>query len=196
MPLELVNGRTKQRWVPPNVALRVRDKQRLGEVFLYEKKGQTFVLAYAGNAIRPDFHYPTAADARLESRIKSWFAELRDKAQRAADYRRRTAEDPMSRHNVIATIKKHLRARGYNYSVTGGRGTAWGWIHISLLPSDEKLLTPERLHEEQRRMAAALGLDGQCANEIGVPASNDYYREYIERAQGLTPTKLATPYWD
>lgn len=42
----------------------------------------------------------------------------------------------IDRNEAIKTIKAALKARsGKSWSVTGGRGTAWGWIKISVPPS-------------------------------------------------------------
>ena len=49
------------------------------------------------------------------------------------------------RNETIALIKKSLQERsGKTWSVTGGRGTAWGWITISVPP---KRLGCAKLHE-------------------------------------------------
>jgi hypothetical protein len=40
-----------------------------------------------------------------------------------------------------------------------------------------------------------LGKPAHCQG-VSIAASNDYYAEYIDRAEGRTPTKVATPYWD
>jgi hypothetical protein len=41
----------------------------------------------------------------------------------------------MNRDTAIDRIKKALKARsGKSWSVTGGRGTSWGWIEINTLP--------------------------------------------------------------
>lgn len=103
----------------------------------------------------------------------------------------------MDRNETIKTIKTALKARGLNYSVTGGRGTAWGWITIDLLPSVSKLFTPDRRRDEYVKMVLSLGLPREWGyTAVSIPAGSDYYREYIERAEGKTPSKLGTPYWD
>lgn len=51
----------------------------------------------------------------------------------------------MERNEAIAAIRTALKARsGKAWSVTGGRGTAWGWITISVPPSR---LGCDRKHE-------------------------------------------------
>ena len=42
----------------------------------------------------------------------------------------------MDRSEAIERIRKALKRRsGKTWSVTGGRGTAWGWIHVSAPPA-------------------------------------------------------------
>jgi hypothetical protein len=100
-----------------------------------------------------------------------------------------------NRNEVIAKIKAAFKARGLRYSVTGGRGTAWGWITIDLLPAVYKKL------DEAGRKAAYHMLGRYLGKETGwtsesIPASSDYYREYIDRANGRTPSVIGEPYWD
>jgi hypothetical protein len=124
------------------------------------------------------------------------------------------------RNDTIKRIKTALQRRsGKAWSVTGGRGTAWGWIHITAPParrtwgsrlkegatndwpeSWEKCdigkpgcsMSPSDIEE----LATLLNLDRRQCDGIGVPASSDYRREYIDRAEGRTPAKIAEPYWD
>lgn len=104
----------------------------------------------------------------------------------------------VNRNSTIQTIKAAFKARGLRYSVTGGRGTAWGWIHIDLLPSTYKALDPDSRRTEYEKMAGALMLDEKRYGytSISIPAGYDYYREYIERANGREPEVCGTPYWD
>lgn len=104
----------------------------------------------------------------------------------------------VNRNSTIQTIKAAFKARGLRYSVTGGRGTAWGWINIDLLPSTYKALDEESRRPEYEKMAAALMLDAERYGytSISIPASSDYYREYIERANGREPQVCGEPYWD
>jgi hypothetical protein len=101
----------------------------------------------------------------------------------------------IDRNEAIAQIKAAFKARGLRYSVTGGRGTAWGWITIDLLPSVYKML------DEAGRKAAYVKLGADLGKEKGytsesIPASSDYYREYVDRANGRTPSVIGVPYWD
>lgn len=99
-----------------------------------------------------------------------------------------------SRNETIAAIKASLKARGLRYSVTGGRGTAWGWITVDLMPaqlrSDDELFTKEL----RIQMNKNFGLQG--GSYISIPSSSAYYREYIDRAAGREPSVKGEPYWD
>lgn len=129
----------------------------------------------------------------------------------------------MDRNETIKRIRAGLKRRtGRSWSVTGGRGTAWGWIKIDAPPARRTFQsvpkpsnpmslpgaegwewkdTGEPGHyagpEDCRVLAEALGLDAPAHFQgVSVPASSDYYREYVERAEGTPVTKKAVPYWD
>ena len=127
----------------------------------------------------------------------------------------------MDRNETIKIIKAALQKRsGKAWSVTGGKGTAYGWIRIQSPPkrqtvkcrlkSDAVLDRPEDYEdydsgqpggymtpEDRVELGRLLSLDGPVHRQgqlIG--ASNDYYNEYIARATGQAPAKIARPYWD
>lgn len=103
----------------------------------------------------------------------------------------------MSRNECIEQIKTALKKRSKTrWSVRGGSGTAYGWIRVTTIPS---LRNGCSLAEEHRKELAQLfGLEGEreCWDGISIAASDDYYQEYVERANGQAPTKIAQPYWD
>jgi hypothetical protein len=102
----------------------------------------------------------------------------------------------MERNETIARIRSALKRRsGKTWSVTGGRGTAWGWIHISAPP--KRLVNGIMTPTDQALLGQLLGLDGPAhCQYIGIPAASDYRREYIDRAEGKTPSVTGSPYWD
>lgn len=127
------------------------------------------------------------------------------------------------RDNTIKQIKAALQRRsGKTWSVTGGRGTAWGWITIDAppkrrtwshriknsgtgcgIPSDyEEYDTgkPNAGHmspDDRAELGRLLGKDGPSHQQgESIPASGGYYQEYIDRAEGRKPTKLGEVYWD
>ena len=100
------------------------------------------------------------------------------------------------RNNTIQAIKAALKARGLKYSVTGGRGTAWGWITVDLMPAVFKTAAEEEIKAAYRKLAVDLKLTNNGYTSESIPAGGDYYTEYIQRAKGETPTTTGTPYWD
>jgi len=98
----------------------------------------------------------------------------------------------MERNEAIKEIRAALKRRsGKSWSVTGGRGTGWGWIHIGVLPHDKK--DPANHEARRRELNDLLGVSG---DDFSVPASYDYRREYVDRANGRTPSVKGSPYWD
>jgi len=100
----------------------------------------------------------------------------------------------MDRDEAITAIKAALKARGLRFSVTGGRGTAWGWISVKPMPATLKGLDHDARAAKYREVSQAFGLSG--SGDVSIAASDAYRREYLERAQGLQPTAIAEPYWD
>jgi len=124
------------------------------------------------------------------------------------------------RDETIKAIKQALRVRsGKPWSVTGGRGTAWGWITIDAPPArrtwahrlkeggsqynsedyeeyDSGVPGRGTSPEERAELGRLLGLDGPAHHQgVNVPASSAHYREFIARAQGK-PAVVAEAYWD
>ena len=101
----------------------------------------------------------------------------------------------IDRGDAIRTIRTELRRRsGKAWSVTGGRGTSWGWITISAPPArrDRDGMTGE----DRAELAGLLGLTRAHYQGVTVPASSVHYREDLARARGLKPAVIAEPYWD
>jgi hypothetical protein len=125
------------------------------------------------------------------------------------------------RDTAIKTIRDALKRRsGKQWSVTGGRGTAWGWIRIDAPPSRRTAHSrlkagatndwPESYETvdtgepggymtpaDREELSRLLGLEKtvHCQGE-SIPAQGNYYQEYIDRAQGKTPSVIGEPYWD
>lgn len=104
--------------------------------------------------------------------------------------------DENDRDSTIAAIRAALRRRtGRPWSVTGGRGTAWGWITISSPPA--RRVGYGYLSDADRAMlAAAMGLDRVHQQGVSVPASGADRRWYRARAEGLPTGPAPEPYWD
>ena len=103
-------------------------------------------------------------------------------------------EENMDRASVIKRIRAGLKQRsGKEWSVTGGTGTAYGWLEISAPPRrrlEHGQLTPEDAKELKEL------LNETAMPPYSVPASHDHYREYIDRAWGRTPRVHGKQYWD
>lgn len=110
------------------------------------------------------------------------------------------------RNETIKRIRTALRKRsGKAWSVTGGSGTAWGWLTIDTTPkrrrfdfdgNDQGDCCCYAGPEDRAELAKLLGLDSVGAQGESIPAGSDYYREFIDRAEGRTPSVVGTPYWD
>lgn len=95
------------------------------------------------------------------------------------------------RDQVIAELKKLLKARtGRTWSVTGGRGTSWGWITITAPP---KRRDGYQLNDEDRADLDAIF--GRGGNSHSVADSVDYRLQALRQAAGLDFV-VAQPYWD
>lgn len=101
------------------------------------------------------------------------------------------------RNEAIAAIRAALRRRsGRAWSVTGGRGTAWGWIRISAPPArlDRFGCMTEA---DAAELGQLLGFDRPAhAQGESVPSAYDYRTEYVDRAEGRAPRALGQRYWD
>jgi hypothetical protein len=175
-----------------------------------------------------------------ESEAFAFCATLKDRLLRAlpGDYREvdgicreEVAETPpepetkperLDRDETITRIRAALKKRsGKAWSVTGGRGTGWGWINIQAPPrrrtgafvkvgEDE---TGAPIHElrdvgEAREFGYMTPADcAELAELLGlskpvhfqgesIPSGGDYYAEYLDRAEGRSPSVHGVQYWD
>lgn len=103
----------------------------------------------------------------------------------------------MDRDEAIRAIRAALRRRtGRPWSVTGGRGTAWGWITVTAPPSRRDPYG-YMTYADRRDLGAALGLDTPSHTQgVSIPAGHDYRTEYVDRAEGRPPSVTGQPYWD
>src|SRR5262245_48846059 len=104
--------------------------------------------------------------------------------------------DP-TRKTTIPAIRAALRERsGKTWSVTGGTGTAYGWITISAPP--KRLERYSMTEADRAELGELLGL-GRPAHHQGesIPAAHDFRRLYVTRAAtGATGGLKAEVYWD
>lgn len=103
--------------------------------------------------------------------------------------------DGLDRDTAIAQIKAALKRRSsQRWSVTGGRGTDYGWITVKA-----QSRTHTQTSSESIELARLFGMEreqGQVRDELSIPASSDYRREYVDRANGVAPCTTGEQYWD
>ena len=118
----------------------------------------------------------------------------------------------MDRDDTIREIRAALKRRsGKAWSVTGGRGTSYGWITITAPPARCTWRThliggaaydsgePGRSMspDDAAELASLLDLEPyQARHCVSIPAGTDYRREYLDRANGREPSVFGRPYWD
>jgi hypothetical protein len=118
----------------------------------------------------------------------------------------------LTRDQAILRIRQALKRRsGKAWSVTGGSGTAWAWIRITVPPSSRVCFCPEvetdpghlckygktNMSQAQcAELAQLLGLEVVHNQGVSIPAGNDYRIEYVDRAEGLQPRVTGKAYWD
>lgn len=105
--------------------------------------------------------------------------------------------DP-SRKNTIPAIRAALKERsGKAWSVTGGTGTAYGWITISSPPARREQYG-YMSEADKVELAHLLGGDSPVHSQgESIPADHAYRRVYLQRAAtGNANGHTAQPYWD
>lgn len=107
------------------------------------------------------------------------------------------AEIASDRNRTIAELRRVLRARsGRAWSVSGGRGTAWGWITIQSPPA-RRVGWGYMPDDDRAELARLLGFDRPVHNQgETIPASTADRRFYLGRAHGETATARPAAYWD
>lgn len=102
----------------------------------------------------------------------------------------------LTRDETIKRIRAGLRRRsGKDWSVSGGRGTAYGWINVEA-PPRRRVNTYHTSVQDAAELAGLLDLERVEDQGVSIPASSDYYAEYVDRAEGRTPTVRGHRYWD
>lgn len=104
----------------------------------------------------------------------------------------------VQRDVAIARIKAALKRRsGRSWSVTGGTGTAWGWIRIKSMPKACGRFG-EMSAVDAAELAALLGVSEALVNGgFSIPASSAHRKQAIALAStGSTLGLKAEQYWD
>ena len=111
----------------------------------------------------------------------------------------------LDRNTAIKLIRDALRKRsGKAWSVTGGRGTAYGWIEINAPPARRRYDSDGNEGgsymglRDRRELARLLDLRDELVHPQGesIAASGDHRLEYIARARGVKPERYGVQYWD
>lgn len=138
----------------------------------------------------------SAAARFAEATVAAGPASLLEKLEARAA--RATGTTPViDRDEAIQRIRTALRTRsGKTWSVKGGRGTSRSWITVSAPPA-RLTATGSMTPEDAKELGDLLGLDAPAHHQgVSIAASNAYRREYVDRAEGRTPSVIAQPYWD
>lgn len=106
---------------------------------------------------------------------------------------------------MILRIRLALRKRSSkDWSVRGGRGSAYGWLTIASPPSRMEGQITGRVgamygvmpEADRFELGELLGLGGVVdASGVSIPDTHDHYREYIDRAEGRAPRVQGQDYW-
>jgi len=104
----------------------------------------------------------------------------------------------MNRAETIKEIRTAMKKRtGKSWSVTGGRGSAWGWLTITSPPYKRREGFGYLTVGDQADLGHALGLGDTVHRQgVTVPPNNDFWDEYIDRANGRTQVKYGVADWD
>jgi len=89
-----------------------------------------------------------------------------------------TTFDAWQRNTTIKALRSVLEVpTGQPWSVTGGRGTSWGWITVDALPArrDGYQITDD----DGALLMAAFGMDHRRPGNLGIPTSTAYRRVYL-----------------
>lgn len=93
---------------------------------------------------------------------------------------------------TTSAIKAALKARSsIKWSVTSARGSSYGWIEITAAPA--RLVDGLVTMEDRAELGRLFGVAPM--QTITIPSQGDFYREYIDRAQGKTPSVIGKPNW-
>jgi len=105
-----------------------------------------------------------------------------------------TSLPSLTRDEAILRIRRALQLRtGRAWSVTGGKGTAWGWIRITA--PDRRRVDGEVTPADRLDLADALGME-YTDRFWSVGASTRWYWEFVDRAEGREPRTTGDQYWD
>jgi hypothetical protein len=64
------------------------------------------------------------------------------------------------------------------------------------VPYDSGLPGGYMTPRDKEILKSLLNLDDVHIQGVLIPSDNAYYQEYIDRAEGRTPSRIGQPYWD
>lgn len=87
----------------------------------------------------------------------------------------------MTRNEIIQRLRKGLKAKtGKSWSVTGGRGTSYGWIEIASPPRRRTEDFGRMTDQDREELGKAFGLPPVHSQGISIPSQTDFQRYYLE----------------
>jgi hypothetical protein len=122
---------TRQSLVPKD-AVEITREGIDAVVYTYtDNLGRPYAIAFGGKRNRPDWHFSFRSEEARTRKIEEFFAGQQAHAQ-LVQQRRSQGPSETARRN--AAIKKLLETRygKGKVSVTGDRGTAYGWVNVKI----------------------------------------------------------------
>jgi hypothetical protein len=122
---------TRQSLVPEGAAEITREGIDAVVYTYTDSRGRPYAIAFAGKRNRPDFHYSFRSTEARDRKIDEFFAGRKAHAELMRQSRSQGPSETAQRN---ATIKRLLETRygKGNVSVTGDRGTAYGWVNVKI----------------------------------------------------------------
>jgi hypothetical protein len=116
--------------IAPKGAVKVSDRQSDAVAYLYAKQGQPVAMIFVGTAASPLHHVRFTNDANRERFVREAFESRRERTRYMIE-RRADPSATATRNRAIKTVLERRFGRG-KVRVTGGRGTAYGWVHVTV----------------------------------------------------------------
>jgi hypothetical protein len=118
-------GRMAARWIPSDMTV----YREIPGAIVYASPDKLNAVAYRGSAMNPEFNYRFKTSAQLDQECERLF----DRVKAHNEYREKKKMEVKTGETDTQKVKKALLKAGYPVtSVTRGKGTAHGWIEISI----------------------------------------------------------------
>lgn len=183
------------------------EKDLGGKLEVFRQHGASVAGIFAYNAVAQNGRDCLAEDPAAAYGLAMVLTQVIRRATDDADDPAPPAPEPkrkpLGRAETIKRIRTALKRRsGKTWSVTGGRGTAWGWLRIDAPPARRKFNCDGEgegdysSKEDRAELAKLLGLKTTYAQGESIPSGSTYWDEYVDRAEGREPTNPGKTYWD